>query len=315
MNDRKPVYCKCESPYEGARPFSSPRYCERCHRIISADRAADIDAGMNELARQLNHKLASQPIESPAPQPEPPQLGCVQGGCGYVAVNASDLVAHYRDAHEVFAVVVEVGETIARSHWLPYVETQWTPEEIKSFGEQAAAQPASLSDEEIARKHFPTVEDGIKTYNQVEARLLCLAAIREATAARDAEWKSWGVVEVAVRNPQVAEYCKHWEDRCAKAEGELAAVDDRLARRPAIADAPNRLSAIERACSTAGKADSAVSSLEDVARTLRDHEWDDLDCCRARNCLGHKEGLPHAPDCWYAALLSRIAPAAGKVTP
>jgi hypothetical protein len=250
--------------------------------------------------------------ESPAPQPEPPQLGCVQGGCGYVAVNASDLVAHYRDAHEVFAVVVEVGETIARSHWLPYVETQWTPEEIKSFGEQAAAQPASLSDEEMARKSAKEIVDREFTDGSAlneaiveSAQQVILAAIREATAARDAEWKSWGVVEVAVRNPQVAEYCKHWEGRCTKAEGELAAVDDRLARRPAIADAPNRLSAIERACVTAGKADSALSRLDDVARTLREYEWNILGKCDA--CGKLKKRAEHLPDCWLAALLSRIA--------
>lgn len=30
------------------------------------------------------------------------------------------------------------------------------------------------------------------------------------------QWSNWGVIEVAVRNPQVAEYCKHWESRAEK---------------------------------------------------------------------------------------------------
>ena len=33
-----------------------------------------------------------------------------------------------------------------------------------------------------------------------------------------AQWKTWGIVEVAVRNPAVAEYMKHWEGRALKAE-------------------------------------------------------------------------------------------------
>lgn len=39
---------------------------------------------------------------------------------------------------------------------------------------------------------------------------------------REKQWRSWGVVEVAVRNQSVADYCKHWEERTEKAETELA---------------------------------------------------------------------------------------------
>jgi hypothetical protein len=33
-----------------------------------------------------------------------------------------------------------------------------------------------------------------------------------------------GIVEVAVRNPSVAEYMRHWEDRAIKAESALASL-------------------------------------------------------------------------------------------
>ena len=31
-------------------------------------------------------------------------------------------------------------------------------------------------------------------------------------------WKTWGIIEVAIRNPSVSEYMNHWEGRCLKAE-------------------------------------------------------------------------------------------------
>jgi hypothetical protein len=34
------------------------------------------------------------------------------------------------------------------------------------------------------------------------------------------QWKTWGVVEIAVRNPSVSEYMNHWEGRATKAEAE-----------------------------------------------------------------------------------------------
>lgn len=37
-----------------------------------------------------------------------------------------------------------------------------------------------------------------------------------------ANWKTWGIVEVSVRNASVLDYMKHWEGRTEKAERELA---------------------------------------------------------------------------------------------
>lgn len=34
------------------------------------------------------------------------------------------------------------------------------------------------------------------------------------------QWKTWGIVEIAVRNPSVSEYMSHWEGRATKAETE-----------------------------------------------------------------------------------------------
>lgn len=39
---------------------------------------------------------------------------------------------------------------------------------------------------------------------------------------RDKQWSEWGIIEVAIRNPSVAAYCKHWEGRTEKAESECA---------------------------------------------------------------------------------------------
>ena len=36
------------------------------------------------------------------------------------------------------------------------------------------------------------------------------------------QWKTWGIVEISVRNPNVASYIEHWEGRAIKAESALA---------------------------------------------------------------------------------------------
>ena len=40
-----------------------------------------------------------------------------------------------------------------------------------------------------------------------------------------ANWKSWGVIEVAIRNPNVSSSMKHWEERAEKAEAALAEAE------------------------------------------------------------------------------------------
>lgn len=69
-----------------------------------------------------------------------------------------------------------------------------------------------------------------------------LSALLSALAAQEAEnerlrqahecelqqWQTWGVIEIAVRNPNVSSYCDHWERRAKAAEAELAAVRQSL---------------------------------------------------------------------------------------
>jgi hypothetical protein len=42
--------------------------------------------------------------------------------------------------------------------------------------------------------------------------------------------KTCGVIEIAVRNPSVMEYMRHWEGRAEKAEAEAARYRDEVSR-------------------------------------------------------------------------------------
>lgn len=54
------------------------------------------------------------------------------------------------------------------------------------------------------------------------------------------QWKSWGIIEIAIRNPSVAEYMKHWEGRTEKAEAECERLHERDKR---VTDGAIKLSA------------------------------------------------------------------------
>lgn len=49
--------------------------------------------------------------------------------------------------------------------------------------------------------------------------------IEELEAYGRKPWESWGIVEIAVRNPEVAEYCQHWEKRTESAEQRLSQIN------------------------------------------------------------------------------------------
>ena len=53
---------------------------------------------------------------------------------------------------------------------------------------------------------------------QLERELAAATAKLEACQAELRDWRTWGVIEVAVRNPNVAEYMRHWEQRTESAE-------------------------------------------------------------------------------------------------
>lgn len=91
------------------------------------------------------------------------------------------------------------------------------------------------------------VERIIVTAEALDAARSALARAEEKLA----QYESYGIT--------VASALKDREQREA-AERELRSVDSALARRPALADAPDRATAIERACRRAGQADLALSN-------------------------------------------------------
>jgi|ERR1700677_594825 len=67
------------------------------------------------------------------------------------------------------------------------------------------------------------------------ARTAWEICIEQQKRAEDAEkeieqWKTWGMVEVAVRNPNVHSYMEHWEGRALKAENELTELHKNFAQ-------------------------------------------------------------------------------------
>ena len=51
---------------------------------------------------------------------------------------------------------------------------------------------------------------------------------RDKVMADALDYKTCGIVELAVRNPNVTSYMKHWESRAMKAEARLLALETRL---------------------------------------------------------------------------------------
>ena len=39
-----------------------------------------------------------------------------------------------------------------------------------------------------------------------------------------AQWQKWGMSEIAIRNPNVASYMEHWEERATRAEAALEVI-------------------------------------------------------------------------------------------
>lgn len=66
-------------------------------------------------------------------------------------------------------------------------------------------------------KHIYTAEDCITLIGRVSR-----------AEAQVAEWGTWGVVEIAVRNPNVASYVEHWEGRTERAEAQVVVLRDAL---------------------------------------------------------------------------------------
>ncbi len=74
-----------------------------------------------------------------------------------------------------------------------------------------------------------TIIDGhIIGWRESQVRDIATAYALAARAERDKQWRDWGVIEVAIRSPAVAEYMKHWEGRTETAEKRVAELEERL---------------------------------------------------------------------------------------
>ena len=60
---------------------------------------------------------------------------------------------------------------------------------------------------------------GTGTVSRCQSCADLLAALRE-TREELKQWTTWGIIEIAVRNPNIASYMNHWEDRAEAAERE-----------------------------------------------------------------------------------------------
>jgi hypothetical protein len=186
--------------------------------------------------------------------------------------------------------------------------------DIVGLIERVSEDAASLSDEEIAPSSAlkwlrdnkgisnPIILDYGKSLHDMPKGTDCVtfmaefatAAIRDATAARDAR-----IAELLEAQP------------CKSPDSELC---DNENNHPYHCHCNDPLYEKRRA-------DSALSRLDDVARTLTWEKSDDGTCSRCGEFMAIREGddpteiCDHCAQEIVAALLSRIAPAAGKVTP
>ena len=80
----------------------------------------------------------------------------------------------------------------------------------------------------------PSPAQDSETIDSMKLRI----AMRELKATRDnnaqlrsqlRNWETWGTVEIAVRNPNVDSYMKHWEGRALAAEEKVAELEGRIA--------------------------------------------------------------------------------------
>lgn len=141
----------------------------------------------------------------------------------------------------------EIKETIRG-----YVETNKTPAVPEREKYPWAWETMMLINKltpEITGKAFDV--DWFLLRQRFEAMEAELAACREKLA----QWETWGIIEVAIRNPNVASYVKEWESRALNAEQQLAAAKDAVWNE-----------AIETACQIVDEHDGYLSRIEALRR-------------------------------------------------
>ena len=89
---------------------------------------------------------------------------------------------------------------------------------------------------EKQKNHGPTLQEvqasiadhyGHGWLSARESDAKTIQSLREALAQAQQEneqWRTWGVIEIAIRNVNVASYMNEWEGRALKAETQLAAL-------------------------------------------------------------------------------------------
>jgi len=121
----------------------------------------------------------------------------------------------------------------------------------------------------------------------------------------DKQWREWCAIEVAVRNPAVAESLRHWEERALKAETALARANEKDWKSVAFRLAEDRL--------TQGSYDWTPQELLDAvnAATEKDAVPEDIHSCsyycERPECIKRQRDemrdaqtadARQEPDCW-----------------
>ena len=107
-------------------------------------------------------------------------------------------------------------------------------------------------------------------------------------------FKSSGIIEVAVRNPNVSEYMKHWEGRAEKAEAERDQLREAVDAALRVACLPFGI--FQSPMDAVSEAEKRIAELEAERDKLREAVWQALDDMGSglSVCLAAKEMLADA---------------------
>jgi len=130
---------------------------------------------------------------------------------------------------------------------------------------------------------------------QVMRDLLTLVAdqVASLTALQEQleQWQTWGVIEIGIRNVNVASYMEHWEGRATKAEAEVTALREQL---------DTEQSALQDEARLRKEADEAVGALAVEVAALKVELVNQWLSNHYEHC-GHRltAPWPHAGDCHW----------------
>lgn len=130
-------------------------------------------------------------------------------------INLAEVRAIYGDNYvdtDDDAVMAHVGfaEIIRMARLAAPENKKWSSQDHRwEYEAQGLLEPEKLADGQDGP------EDQAQTIAALTQEVATLKAVNQ-------QWRTWGIIEVAVRNPSVAEYMEHWEGRATKAEATLA---------------------------------------------------------------------------------------------